>query len=585
MMRARWRVSVDRSGRRSSWACTSGRCGATCATGGCARSASASSIEWRARPLDALTGRAAAPPAAGGGDRAGARHVEVSASCRSRRSMRTRRAASRRRCWPPRTGRRDQADPLRIDTIYDPARARLKVILNGSARHDGVAAEVRQRVSGGVTRSRHDRDYRDPGEDAARPHRRRHHGLPHHACRDRRRPRRRDRAPARRADDDGGEEGGPRRDSRGWWRSRSEGERGAIVEVNCETDFVARERRLPPRRVVARRRWRSPPAGDSPRWRAAPSPDGDGRVADLVTRLSARTGEHVAIRRVARRRGAAGGRRVAVRAQRGRRGHRHDRRAGRARRRRRGRGRRSAGRSRCTWPPARRSGWRRPTSRRRCSPRSARSCWRRRRRAASRRRSSRRWWRGGCASSSTRSCCCGSRSSSTPTGRWSRRWPGACTPARRCGCARSSATASAIRCGVTFFPGFERRAIETSGATIHTVWGGSGPPLLLLHGSPQTHVMWHKVAPRLAAVVHGRADRPARLRRQQQAGRRRHPRRLLEARDGERPGGGDARARLRSLCGGRPRSRRAGDVAAGGGASARWSRAPPCSTSCRCRTR
>jgi haloacetate dehalogenase len=51
---------------------------------------------------------------------------------------------------------------------------------------------------------------------------------------------------------------------------------------------------------------------------------------------------------------------------------------------------------------------------------------------------------------------------------------------------------------VTFFPGFERRAIPTDGATIHTVWGGSGPPLLLLHGSPQTHVMWHKVAPRLA---------------------------------------------------------------------------------------
>ena len=28
--------------------------------------------------------------------------------------------------------------------------------------------------------------------------------------------------------------------------------------------------------------------------------------------------------------------------------------------------------------------------------------------------------------------------------------------------------------------------------------GGSGPPLLLLHGHPQTHVMWHRVAPRLA---------------------------------------------------------------------------------------
>ena len=51
---------------------------------------------------------------------------------------------------------------------------------------------------------------------------------------------------------------------------------------------------------------------------------------------------------------------------------------------------------------------------------------------------------------------------------------------------------------MTFFPGFARRAIATDGASIHTVWGGSGPPLLLLHGSPQTHVMWHKVAPRLA---------------------------------------------------------------------------------------
>ena len=48
------------------------------------------------------------------------------------------------------------------------------------------------------------------------------------------------------------------------------------------------------------------------------------------------------------------------------------------------------------------------------------------------------------------------------------------------------------------FPGFEQRQIETSGATINLVTGGSGPPLLLLHGYPQTHVMWRKVAPRLA---------------------------------------------------------------------------------------
>lgn len=48
------------------------------------------------------------------------------------------------------------------------------------------------------------------------------------------------------------------------------------------------------------------------------------------------------------------------------------------------------------------------------------------------------------------------------------------------------------------FEGFETKDIATSGATINLVQGGSGPPLLLLHGYPQTHTMWHKVAPRLA---------------------------------------------------------------------------------------
>ncbi len=48
------------------------------------------------------------------------------------------------------------------------------------------------------------------------------------------------------------------------------------------------------------------------------------------------------------------------------------------------------------------------------------------------------------------------------------------------------------------FEGFEQRQIETSGATINLMTGGNGPPLLLLHGYPQTHVMWHKIAPMLA---------------------------------------------------------------------------------------
>ncbi len=40
--------------------------------------------------------------------------------------------------------------------------------------------------------------------------------------------------------------------------------------------------------------------------------------------------------------------------------------------------------------------------------------------------------------------------------------------------------------------------MEVNGASINLVKGGDGPPLLLLHGYPQTHVMWHKVAPQLA---------------------------------------------------------------------------------------
>ena len=48
------------------------------------------------------------------------------------------------------------------------------------------------------------------------------------------------------------------------------------------------------------------------------------------------------------------------------------------------------------------------------------------------------------------------------------------------------------------FDGFENRTIETSGSQIRLTMGGSGSPLLLLHGYPQTHVMWHKIAPMLA---------------------------------------------------------------------------------------
>lgn len=48
-----------------------------------------------------------------------------------------------------------------------------------------------------------------------------------------------------------------------------------------------------------------------------------------------------------------------------------------------------------------------------------------------------------------------------------------------------------------FLPGFTARDIDTGATQIHLVEAGDGPPVLLLHGHPQTHLTWYKVAPRL----------------------------------------------------------------------------------------
>ena len=53
-----------------------------------------------------------------------------------------------------------------------------------------------------------------------------------------------------------------------------------------------------------------------------------------------------------------------------------------------------------------------------------------------------------------------------------------------------------------WFPGFQHLDVRTSGAIIRLRHGGSGPPLLLVHGNPQNHTCWYKIAARLAEHYH-----------------------------------------------------------------------------------
>ena len=48
------------------------------------------------------------------------------------------------------------------------------------------------------------------------------------------------------------------------------------------------------------------------------------------------------------------------------------------------------------------------------------------------------------------------------------------------------------------FEAFMNKRLRANGVEINTLIGGSGPPLLLLHGYPQSHLIWHRVAPELA---------------------------------------------------------------------------------------
>lgn len=52
--------------------------------------------------------------------------------------------------------------------------------------------------------------------------------------------------------------------------------------------------------------------------------------------------------------------------------------------------------------------------------------------------------------------------------------------------------------GCALFDGFESSIVESGETAIFIRRAGKGPPLLLLHGFPETHLMWHRVAPLLA---------------------------------------------------------------------------------------
>ena len=48
------------------------------------------------------------------------------------------------------------------------------------------------------------------------------------------------------------------------------------------------------------------------------------------------------------------------------------------------------------------------------------------------------------------------------------------------------------------FADFERTRVDVEGATIDLLRGGDGPPVVCLHGHPQTRAAWHEIAPQLA---------------------------------------------------------------------------------------
>ena len=76
---------------------------------------------------------------------------------------------------------------------------------------------------------------------------------------------------------------------------------------------------------------------------------------------------------------------------------------------------------------------------------------------------------------------------------------GTLLPASRQALAAAAApTTDASAADARLLPGFRVERVKTSGAELHAVVGGSGPPVLLIHGAPLTHLSWFRVAPELA---------------------------------------------------------------------------------------
>ncbi len=109
-----------------------------------------------------------------------------------------------------------------------------------------------------------------------------------------------------------------------------------------------------------------------------------------------------------------------------------------------------------------------------------------------------------------------------------------------------------------FFEGFALEHVAVTDGKMRVRHGGSGPPLLLLHGNPQTHAMWQAVAPRTRKALHRDLPRSARLWRLAEAARHQGSRALRQEGDGEGHGRGDGAFRTHAFSCRQPRSRRAG---------------------------